>query len=656
MSEDVCEDDSLGAYILTFFPKMQFAEHHDRLIDAMTRVEKGTLKRVIVSIPPRHGKSLIVSEHFPAWYFGRDPSRQIAVASYGQGLSETFGKKVQTQIESQEFKAIFPAFRATKCTQREINSDKRGMYVATSIGGSLTGKGANCLIIDDPVKDRQEAESTRMRDAAWEWYTSTARTRLMKNGAIILVLTRWHEDDLAGRILKNDDKKEWEYIRIPAIGDDGKALWPEMFDLDSLLSIRRDIGPHEFQCLYQNDPKPKEGNILPVGHLQYYEQLPPKFSRIIQVVDSAIKDGKQNDYTVILTLGQLDGCLYEIDQWRDKVQYPALKKAVELNYKKHKPSAVVIEDKASGTQLIQELSALYPIKSASAILDKVQRAGTLADCMSVGRIYLKKGEDRNNITVSEMASFPSGAHDDIVDAFAYGAIELVRADILPLLADVFEPQRNTCKLTSNTPYAWRRYRSMCYSAQNPSACIWWAVASETENYCGRYWLDSQVVVFNEMTWGKGSTPSIVASQIVQMERAMGIANIQAGPAGASGDVPLWDAKNGPSPMIDFGKTGAKFVQAIEDEPSGWAQVRSRLYSGDLIVSENCTTLLEQIRHATAHPDRKEYADDGQQIATIRALSFVCNAYKRRPIKEAPQKIDPNKSIKTILGRVPNAKI
>jgi predicted phage terminase large subunit-like protein len=650
------EKDSLGAYILTFFPGMCFAPHHKALISAMMKVERGELKRVIVSIPPRHGKSLIVSEHFPAWYFGRDPSRQIAVASYGQGLSETFGKKVQTQIESQEFKSIFPEFKAIKSTQKEINTDRRGVYVATSIGGSLTGKGANCLIIDDPVKDRQEAESQRMRDAAWEWYTSTARTRLMKNGAIILVLTRWHEDDLAGRILKADDKKEWTYIRIPAISDDGKALWPEMFDLDALLSIRRDIGPHEFQCLYQNDPRPKEGNVLPVAHMQYCEALPEKFSRIIQVVDSAIKTGKENDYTVISTFGELKGSMYEIDQWRDKVQYPALKKAVELNYKKHRPSVITIEDKASGQQLIQELSASYPVKAAKAVLDKVQRAGTLADCMSVGRCYLQKGLERNNVTISEMASFPSGANDDIVDTWAYGAIELVRADILPLLADVFDEAKNLYKIVGNPPYAWRYFRSMCYSAQEPSACLWWAVANDEQNYCGRFWVDAQIVVFAEMSWSKGSTPSNVASKIKQMESSMSLANCGAGPAGAAGDVPLWDEDNGPSPMIEFSKLGAKFVRAIEDEPTGWAQVRSRLFAGDLVVSESCTKLIEQIRHTTANPDKKEYADDYQQIPNLKALRFICNAFKKRPIKQAPQKIDVAKSYRTILGRDPHAKI
>ena len=190
---------------------------------------------------------------------------------------------------------------------------------------------------------------------------------------------------------------------------------------------------------------------------------------------------------------------------------------------------------------------------------------------------------------------------------------------------------------------------MCYSAQEPSAVLWWAVASDEQNYCGRYWLDSQIIIFNEMTWDKGSTPEKMANQIKQFEKSMDWGICGSGPAGSAGDVPLWNDDGNPAPIQTFGRYGVTFGRANEDEPSGWALMRSRFFTGDLIVSSKCETLLEQIKFTTANPQKKEYAEEGQQIAALTALRFICNAYKRKPNKESPTKIDVATSYRTILG-------
>ena len=623
------ERDSLGAYIKRFFPPMIFAPHHQKLINVLRRVEQGEIKRVIVSIPPRHGKSLIISEHFPAWYLGRNPSKQIAVATYGQALSEKFGRKIKAQVTTDEYKAIFPDanIRADACTSRNIETETRGIYLATSIGGQLTGSGADLMVVDDPIKDRQEAESETVKEAMWDWWISTARTRIMPGGAIVVVQTRWIEDDLAGRLLANDDSGEWLEINFPALDGD-TPLWPEFYDLDSLLSIRKDVGEYEFNALYQGNPQPADGNILSIKRIQYCDELPEDFSRVIQIADTAIKEGQDNDYSVITTLGLKGQNVYEIDQWRDKVASPALKRAVQLNYEKHRPSLLLIEDKASGQQLVQELSSLYPVKAVKATTDKVERAGTLSDVMEVGRIWLQKGLQRNNDTISEMAGFPNAKHDDIVDTWSYGVRELVRSEILPLIGDLFRYDDHVHQTEDKVPITWKRFRSMCWAPNGRTSVIWWAITDMKQGWGGDHFRDSCIAVFAEHVFERGMTPIGIGSLTRQLENKMELGVVSPGPAGTMGDVELWP-KVGPGPMIELNQVGAKYIKAIEDEPTGWAQIRQRLYSGDLIISSKCETLIQQIQHVVADPKNKEVAEYGQHIEILTAFRFVCNAYKRK---------------------------
>jgi len=272
--------ESLGAYAQTFFPDIQLSDHHQKIIKALLRVESGKCSRLMIVAPPRHGKSTLVAEFFPAWSIGRIPSRQIIYATYGQRLSSHFGKKVKDCLTSDKHPKIFPTCHIREDSQAtdRVETYERGAYIATSIGGAVTGKGADILIIDDPVKDRSEAESELMRDNCWDWYISTARTRLMPGGSIILILTRWHEDDLAGRLLM-DSADEWEVLHLMA-ENQGKALWPEWFPIEELRKIKKDLGTYEFEALYQGRPSPLEGGLFKVEKFRYYkpDDLPPPLS------------------------------------------------------------------------------------------------------------------------------------------------------------------------------------------------------------------------------------------------------------------------------------------------------------------------------------------------------------------------------------------
>jgi hypothetical protein len=209
----------------------QPAEHHKRICDRLEAVERGEIDRLMIFMPPRHGKSELASKRFPAWCLGRNPRRQIIAASYNSDLANDFGRNVRNIVGEPEFRRCSRACRAGTDSHaaNRMNTNHGGAYVAAGVGTAVTGRGAHIALIDDPFKDREEADSERRRDIVWDWYRSTLFTRLMPGGSIVLIQTRWHEDDLAGRLLEQR-RSEWEVLELPAIDADGKALWPDWYD------------------------------------------------------------------------------------------------------------------------------------------------------------------------------------------------------------------------------------------------------------------------------------------------------------------------------------------------------------------------------------------------------------------------------------------
>jgi hypothetical protein len=208
------------------------------MAERLEAVERGEIKRLMIFSPPRHGKSELVSRRFPAWYLGRNPDRQVISASYGADLAADFGRDVRNIVASPEFTVLFGGVGLAEDSgaKHRWHTNRGGSYVAAGVGTAITGRGADILNIDDPTKDREAAESVLVREATWGWYTSTAYTRLMPGGAVILTMTRWHQDDLAGRLLAEQESggDRWEILSLPALDDDGSALWPERYDVDAL--------------------------------------------------------------------------------------------------------------------------------------------------------------------------------------------------------------------------------------------------------------------------------------------------------------------------------------------------------------------------------------------------------------------------------------
>jgi len=294
------------------------APHHELIAAKLEAVERGEIKRLMITMPPRHGKSELASRRFPAWFIGRNPGKQIIAASYNSDLASDFGREVRNIVASPEYGALFDCTLAidSKAANR-WHTDKGGMYVAAGVGTAITGRGADILLIDDPFKDRQEADSEITRQRVWDWYTSTAYTRLMPGGAVVVINTRWHDDDLSGKLLAEQDHggDQWEVLSLPAIQSDGTALWPEWYPLERLEQIRSVLPARDWNSLYQQNPIPDDGDYFKSDWFGEYESLPDHLT-LFGASDYAVTDGG-GDWTEHGVFG-VDKALniYVVDWWR----------------------------------------------------------------------------------------------------------------------------------------------------------------------------------------------------------------------------------------------------------------------------------------------------------------------------------------------------
>lgn len=427
----------LRSYVAMQYPRYVFGEHHRCICDALERVERGECKRLMIFMPPRHGKSMLVSEYFPAWYLGRNPTKKMIAASYNAELAQDFGRKVRNQLTDGVWRAVFPDAQTegNSAAADRINLRGGGSYFAVGVGGAVTGRGADVLLIDDPIKGREEADSETYRRRIKDWYASTAYTRLMPGGSVIIVLTRWHEDDLAGWCLHEQEHENWEVLSLPAIatGHDvigrmpGDALWPEFYPLERLEEIKRTIGPREWNALYQQRPVPDEGAYFKRDWFQYWTELPKFGLRYYGASDYAVTEGK-GDYTVHI-VGALDedDNLYIIDMWRGQTTSLEWIEAFIGMLRLWKPEvwgeeAGVIM-RSVGPLIEQRLreQRLYTTtrKQMASTTDKSSRARTLQARLEMGKVFLPSA-DKPWVTelIAEMLTFPAGKHDDQVDALA----------------------------------------------------------------------------------------------------------------------------------------------------------------------------------------------------------------------------------------------
>lgn len=413
---------SLTSYAVYQWPSYRPSAHHHLIARALEDVERGKITRLMINMPPRHGKSMLASEYFPAWYLGRNPDRYIIHATYAQELAEDFGRKVRNQMSDPMFQGIFPGVqvRQDSASAKRFNTTAAGVYYALGVGGPATGRGAHLLLVDDPIKDRKEADSETMRRRLRDWYTSVAYTRLMPTSAVVVIQTRWHADDLSGWQLREFAHEGWHVLSLPAIKD-GKALWPSDYPIDRLEKIKQTIGSRDWSALYQQTPVPDEGGILKLSWFRRYNAAPvaPEAYMVVQSWDTAFKPNQVNDPSVCTTwLVTIHG-YYLLDVWRKHVDFPTLRRTAANLAAKWRPDAILVEDKASGQSLIQEMRQMpvaLPVIAIEVEADKISRANAIAPMLESGLVHIPEHAPWLVDYEAEIATFPLGANDDQVDS------------------------------------------------------------------------------------------------------------------------------------------------------------------------------------------------------------------------------------------------
>lgn len=441
----------LIAYAAYQWPGYKDAAHHRLIARHLEMVERGEITRLMITMPPRHGKSMLASEFFPAWYMGRNPDHYVVTATYAQELADDFGRKVKNQIEDAAFQAIFPSVGLaddSKSAKRfhiegsqggfEHETTQRGAFYAVGIGGPLTGRGAHLLLIDDPVKNREDADSEVIRRKTMDWYTSTAYTRLMPGGRIVIIQTRWHESDLSGWLQDEHQHEGWTLLNLPAISDKGEPLWPEQYPIDALERIKRALPGRDWSALYQQRPQPDEGNFFKREWLPSWKDL-PKHMTVYGTSDYAVTDGA-GDYTVHRIWGvDADGVLHRLDGWRGQTSSDVwIEQQLDL-VEKWKPVAWFGEAgviaKAIEPMLIRRMrerpKAWVRMEWLPSIHDKPTRARGFQARAAMGNVRFEPTAD-----IGEFLSFPAGKHDDEVDCASMigRALDQAHPAIIPVQA------------------------------------------------------------------------------------------------------------------------------------------------------------------------------------------------------------------------------
>lgn len=461
--------DSLIEFTQFTMPSVEFPEDatksrydaqyfHRALAAALEEVDKGKILRLIITFPPRHGKSELTSRRFPAWLLGRDPYRHIMFGTYNQPFAEDYGRDVRSIMESDQFKQVFPGTTLAKGSKSadRLGTEQGGRAVFVGRGGSATGRGADFLIIDDPLKDRAEANSATIREELWAWFNDTMSTRLMSDtGAIIIIMTRWHEDDLVGRLTdptnphyNAEEAAQWKIINIPAIAEEndvlgrepGAPLWPSRFGLDYLEGFRR-RNPVGFSALYQQRPTPADGDFFRQSYLPVYkhDQL-PKSLRVYAASDHAVGTKQTNDRTCLLIVGVDDiGNIWLLDCWWRRAKTDEVVEAMIALMKRWKP-VVWWAEKGHITQSIgpflfkrmREEKVYINIREQTPSQDKQQRAQAINGRAAMGMVKFPMSASWTEDARQECLKFPGGRNDDFVDALAHiglGLDKLIRAPI-----------------------------------------------------------------------------------------------------------------------------------------------------------------------------------------------------------------------------------
>ena len=449
-------------FVKRVWPTFIAGRHHARMAAAFEEVANGTCKRLIINMPPRHTKSEFASYLLPAWFLGKYPQKKVIQTSHTAELAVGFGRKVRNLVDSDIYKSIFPGvgLQADSKAAGRWATNSGGDYFAIGVGGAVTGKGADILIIDDPHSEQEAtiAESNpEVYDKTYEWYTSGPRQRLQPGGAIVIVMTRWSKKDLTGQVIKADAQRGgegWKVIEFPAILPTGNPLWPEFWPLEQLEALKNELPVGKWQAQYQQQPTSDVSAIIKREWWKIWEHDdPPECNFIIQSWDTAFLKTQRSDYSACTTWGvfyetnnitkQETANIILLDSYKERLEFPELKQKAMDKYKYWEPDAMIVEAKASGQPLIFELRTMgIPVQEfvPSKGNDKIARLNAVADIFAGGRVWVPNTSWAEEL-VEEVASFPSGEHDDLVDSMSQAILRFRRGGFLQLDSDEKEDIR-----------------------------------------------------------------------------------------------------------------------------------------------------------------------------------------------------------------------
>ena len=426
--------DKFLSFVGEVWPTFIGGRHHARMAEAFERVARGECKRLIINMPPRHTKSEFASYLLPAWFLGKYPGKKVIQTSHTAELAVGFGRKVRNLVDSEAYKKIFPelALQADSKAAGRWNTSKGGDYFAIGVGGAVTGKGADILIIDDPHSEQEAALAQinpEIYDKVYEWYTSGPRQRLQPGGSIVIVMTRWSLRDLTGQVIKSSASRggdEWEVIEFPAILPSGNPLWPEFWSLDELEKLHTELPNGKWMAQYQQQPTSDSSAIVKREWWKKWPtETPPPCDYILQTWDTAFEKNTRADYSACTTWGIFyndeDNGLPNIillNAFKARMEWIELKRTAFEHYKDWEPDSILIEKKATGAPLIYEFRAMgIPALefSPGKGQDKISRLNAVSDLIASGKVWVPDTRWAEEL-VDEIASFPSGEHDDLVDA------------------------------------------------------------------------------------------------------------------------------------------------------------------------------------------------------------------------------------------------
>ena len=452
LTREVAQNDFIK-FAHEMWPGFIDGRHHKIMAKKFEEIANGMCKRLIINMPPRHTKSEFASYLLPAWFLGKFPGKKIIQTSNTAELAVGFGRKVRNLVGSEQYSRIFPdvTLRSDSKAAGRWSTNANGEYFAIGVGGTVTGKGADLLIIDDPHSEQEAAiaaTNPEVYDKVFEWYSSGPRQRLQPGGAIVVIMTRWSKRDLVGKILKSSierEGEEWEIIEFPAILPSGNSLWPEFWPINELIALKTELPVSKWNAQYMQTPTSEEGAMVKRDWWQIWEKDdPPRCEFIIQSWDTAFTKNERSDYSACTTWGVFylnenteDPNIILLDALKQRLEFPELKaKALEM-YKEWEPDAFIVEAKAAGSPLIFELRRMgIPVSEFTPTRgnDKIARMNSVTDLFSSGKVWAPPRRWAEEV-IEEMAAFPNSEHDDLVDSSTQALIRYRKGGFISLPSD-----------------------------------------------------------------------------------------------------------------------------------------------------------------------------------------------------------------------------